>query len=711
MNILAWAGAVLWTALIPALPARSAAHGTAVRPAAHGVAARPATDTAGAAPHTTFQLTDLRRLVQVGDPRISPDGRRIAIVVGRPDWEKDETRREIDLVDVASGSVRPLTYQRQGLSSPRWSPDGGRLAFLARDTATKKSQLWILRMDGGDATKLTDSKTGVSTYAWSPDGSRIAYVAQDTVPDPKAIKHHEDAFEVTDANYRTRAAVQPWHLWVVPSEGGEARRLTSGDWSLAHDQGGADRPAWTPDGASIVFTRYPDVWFGNAYRATLGRVSAAVAQSDTAGGPVSRAVGGADTAALRIGSKVDTLWTGEGAGSPSYAPKGGALAFQRARGGDLNNGYAVYLSRGGRVEDATRGLARNIGNFAWLPDGSSLLLTGDLGTRSVMWRQPADGAARLLELGEVQPSRGLSVSATGAVAFVGTTGDRPGELYYMASPGAKPRRLTDYNAFLDSLRLGRVDTVAWTGPGGFREDGVLTYPPDWKAGTKLPLVLVIHGGPEGASTAVFSSLPQLLAAHGYLVFQPNYRGSINLGDAYQQAIYRDTGEGPGRDVMAGLAAVEALGVVDTARIGVSGWSYGGYMTTWLTGHFQPWKAAVAGASLTDWVMDYTIAFYQKGDLYFFGGSPWMESHWRIWRDQSPIQYARQVTAPTLVMGDVGDPNVPIVNSFEWYHALRDNGVETRFFAYPADTHFPRDIVRTTDIYRRWIDWMDQHLKE
>ena len=201
-----------------------------------------------------------------------------------------------------------------------------------------------------------------------------------------------------------------------------------------------------------------------------------------------------------------------------------------------------------------------------------------------------------------------------------------------------------------------------------------------------------------------------MAAAGFVVFQPNYRGSINLGDAYQHAIYRDTGDGPGKDVMAGLSAVEKLGFVDESRIGVTGWSYGGYMTTWLTGHYDVWKAAVSGAALTDWVMDYTISYYQKGDLYFFGGSPWSKKYHDIWRAQSPIAYAHNVKAPTLIMGDVGDPNVPLVNSYEWYHALKDNGVEVKFYAYPADTHFPHDIVRTTDVYKRWVGWMIQHLK-
>lgn len=183
----------------------------------------------------------------------------------------------------------------------------------------------------------------------------------------------------------------------------------------------------------------------------------------------------------------------------------------------------------------------------------------------------------------------------------------------MATVNARPRRLTDVSAFVDGLTLGRSKSFQWQGPDGFTEDGALTWPMGYRSGQKYPLVLVLRGGPEAASTLKFSPLPQLLAAAGFVVFQPNYRGSTNLGDAYQHAIFRDTGEGPGKDVMAGLAAVEKLPGIDAQRVAVSGWSYGGTMTTWLTGHYQNWKAAVSGAALTDWVMDYTVAYYQTGD--------------------------------------------------------------------------------------------------
>lgn len=639
-----------------------------------------------AASAPAFQLTDLQKIVNLGEPQISPDGKRIAVIVSTPDWKTDKSEQELDLVDTSSGARRALTWKREGISSPRWSPDGTRLAFIAKDSQTKEGQLYVMPMDGGDARRVTDIKHGVDAYSWSPDGSQLAFVSADEPANAKAIKAHDDAFQVTDNHFLTRKALTPSHLWLVPSAGGTAKRLTQGSFSLQTDQqDGAPTPTWSRDGRSIAFVRYPGPYWGPSFHSVIDAVDV--------GGGTPRA-----------------LVTDEGAMDANYATGSDTLAFMRPRGGDQNNGNAVYVSNDGHSRDVTQALARNLDSYVWLPRGKALLLAGAEGTHSVLWEQPLSGAAKKLDLGGVEAGADVSVAKTGALAFVGSTATHPGELYVMDSVHAKPRRLTNLNAFVDQLALGRTESIEWQGPDGFHEDGALTWPVGYQRGQKYPLVLVIHGGPEAASTVKFSPLPQLLAAAGFVVFQPNYRGSTNLGDAYQHAIFRDTGDGPGKDVMAGVAAVQKLGMVDDQRIGVSGWSYGGYMTTWLTGHYQLWKAAVSGAALTDWVMDYTVAYYQTGDTYFFGGSPWLAKYRDIWREQSPITYAHNVTAPTLIMGDVGDPNVPLVNSYEWYHALRDNGVPVEFYAYPVDTHFPKDIVRTTDVYRRWVGWMTQHLK-
>lgn len=649
---------------------------------------------AGAA--AVFRLDDLQKIVALSDPQISPNGKDIALTVSMPDWKTDKYRIEIDLVDVASGTRRTLVRNRENLSSPRWSPDGTRLAFLAEDTKTGAVQIFVMPMNGGDAACVTSSKQGVDDYSWSPDGKSIAFIAQDPPLNADAIKAHNKVFRVTDGHFLLTRDVAPWHLWVVPAGGGEARRLTGGELSLGTHPGGATTPVWSPDGKRIAFTKFPNAYWAPSFRSVIAEV-------DVASG------------------SMRTLIAAQTSDDFKFAPAGDAYAFLRPRDGDQNNGDAVYVSVDGKIRDATAALARHFRNYAWMPDGQSLIVAGGLGTHTVLWQQPLSGKARLLDLGDVEANNGLgittsddtirmSVSRTGTIAFIGTTANHPSELYVLASPNAKPRRLTNVNAFVDNLDLGRTESIEWDGPDGFREDGVLTYPVGYERGRKYPLVLVIHGGPMITSNEGFQRLAQLLAASGFVVFQPNYRGSTGLGDAYQHAIYRDTGDGPGRDVMAGLATVEKLGIVDPNRVGVSGWSYGGYLTAWLTSHYDVWKAAVAGAPVTDWLMDYSISYYQEGDAYLFGSSPWTSEGWDIWRAQSPINHVRNVKAPTLIMGAVMDSNVPLVNAFEWYHGLRDNGVPVEFYAYPIESHVPHDVVQITDMYRRWIDWMEKYLK-
>jgi len=292
-----------------------------------------------------FQLKDLRKLVNISDPQISPDGSRIAVIISKPDWKKDKNIQKIDLVNIADGSIRSITYKRENISNLKWSPDGKDLAFLSKEIKTKKPQIYIMPMNGGDPICITKSKTGVSEFSWSPDGNTIAYVAQDTVPNPKQIKHHEDAFKVTDNNYTVRAVVQPWHLWIVPAKGGKAKQLTKGTKSICTDQETITPVAWSPDGKSIIFQQFPDVWEGNGWHSILAEV-------DTSGG------------------KVKELVKAQGSGMPNYAPVGNVLAFMRPRNGDQNNGNAVYIKNDNGIKDATHELARNINSYIWMPDES-----------------------------------------------------------------------------------------------------------------------------------------------------------------------------------------------------------------------------------------------------------------------------------------------------------------------------------------------------
>ncbi|MDP9111880.1 MAG: prolyl oligopeptidase family serine peptidase, partial [Candidatus Eremiobacteraeota bacterium] len=303
-----------------------------------------------------------------------------------------------------------------------------------------------------------------------------------------------------------------------------------------------------------------------------------------------------------------------------------------------------------------------------------------------------------------------SVSKAGAIAFAGSKADHPVEVFYMSSVDAVPRRLTSYNETVANLDLGKVAPIEWQSREGFREDGVITYPPDYRLGKKYPLVLVIHGGPNSASITNFSAFNQVLAAHGWIVFNPNYRGSDNLGEAYWHAIFNDSGAGPGRDVIAGIQAVRNAVSIDAGRIGISGWSYGGYMTSWMIGHYHVWRAAVSGAAVNDLVDEYALADNGVGWRYNIGGSPYRDGLLKNYIDQSPITYAWNVTTPTLILSDTGDARVPITQSYKMYRALKDRGTTVKFFAYPVEGHFPGDPVRALDVNRRWMEWLAKYLK-
>jgi dipeptidyl aminopeptidase/acylaminoacyl peptidase len=350
----------------------------------------------------------------------------------------------------------------------------------------------------------------------------------------------------------------------------------------------------------------------------------------------------------------------------------------------------------------------------WLPDGKSLLVGGHDGTHVALWAQPLDGPARKLDLGRVCPTWFYQMDAhigrNGGIAFTATEPDHPIELYYLESPSSPPRRLTDFNAEVAGRALGKVETITWQTHDKFTADGILTFPPDFDAKKKHPLVLVIHGGPMSASVERFNPLPQLLASHGFVVFEPNYRGSDHLGNAYQKAIIKDWGAGPGKDVMVGVEAVKQRGFVDEARIAVTGWSYGGYMTSWLIGHYHTWKTAIAGAAVTDWNDQYDLSDGNVQVRYNFGGTPWKGDFEKLYREQSPIAYARDIRTPTLILATTGDARVPITQSYRLYHALKANDVPVKFVAYPVSGHFPGDPVRLKDLYRRWGAWLDEQLR-
>ncbi len=641
-----------------------------------------------------FDLQTPGKVVRVADPQISPDGKWVAVVVSKANFEDNRYDGALTLVDPATKIARTLTRDRRGVSSPRWSPAGDQLAFLAQPTPGAKPQIFVMPMSGGDAWQVTKSPTGVQQFSWGPNGW-LAFAAEEERPKKTGDEKFNDSFEVGHNDFLQKEEPMQVHLWIVNADATPARRLTSGSWTLPivlPPSSPASPPVWSPDGKSIAIVKVLDPHTGDSNKASIQIVDVA-------------------TGAMRgvTGRTSDES-------QPIFSPDGKQLAFwsPRDKQGKNVNEIHVVNATGGDSKSLTRAIDRNIVRALWMPDGNTLLVGGNDHTTTGLWLQPLNGPAKKVSVGKTTISGSfwvdVSVARNGAMAFTASEPTRPTELFFMSSADSAPVRITDFNRAIAEMELGRTETVEWSTPDNFRADGVVTYPPGFQEGRKYPLVLYVHGGPRSASKETFSARAQLMAAKGWVIFEPNYRGSDNLGNAYQSAIWNDAGAGPGKDVMAGVEMLKKRGFVDESRMAVSGWSYGGYMTTWLLGNYpNVWKAAVAGAAVTDMVDQYALgdANIKRGAS--FGGSPYSGNRMQAYIDQSPITYAPKIKAPTLVLSNTGDYRVTVTQSYKLFRALQDNGIPTKFVAYPIGGHSPTDPVRQRDVDRRWIAWLGHYL--
>jgi dipeptidyl aminopeptidase/acylaminoacyl peptidase len=645
---------------------------------------------APAAAANRFGPDDVNRIVGLSSPQLSPDGKRAIVVVSRIDVAKDEYDRELDSIDVRTRERRPLTYHRKGLSDPQFSPQGDRIAFLADDGTgdDAKAQIFVLRLDGGDARPVSSAPEGVEQFAWRPDGAAFAYVAEDAKPKLTAPATFRDSFVVANNPITAHAAARPLHVWTLPAGGGPAKQLTNDPVRSVVGGEAAGAFSWSPDGKTLAFALAPDPELNDASRAR-------VALLDVASGDI----------------RYLTQHGGQ-EGDPRFSPDGTRVAYAHSTGDNQISLVQTYVAPlgGGEGSPVTAHFDRAIHDFAWAPGGGIYFTCND-GTRVDLGHASLAGAASRIDLGEIELVSPLAgaLSKDGSLVFVGTTNASPSELYYRSARGAAPVALTNYNAGIAALALARSETVTFRSDAGTMADAVLLTPPGFSASQTYPLVLLIHGGPTSATTRSFNRLGQLMAARGWLVLEPNYRGSDNRGFAYQSAVRYDPEDGPGRDIDAAVAAVRARGIVDPNRIAVSGWSYGGIMTAWMVTHYHYWKAAVSGASVNDWSTDYSVADDSDSDAALFHSGPWAGPAARAEYDRaSAVSYAKDVTSPVLILSDVGDNRDPIATSYEFYHALKDNGKDVTFVAWPVAGHFPADPVRTLDVYQHWIDYIAAH---
>ncbi|MGG9962176.1 S9 family peptidase [Ferruginibacter sp. SUN106] len=643
-----------------------------------------------------LEIADYAKFVNVSDPQISPDGKSVVIVVSRSDYTQNRYNAELVLIDVASGKKRVLTQDRFAVSSPRWSPNGEQLAFIARSVQGRDvtNQIYLLSMLGGEARQITKAPKGVQHFAWNPGSTAIAYAALNEPKNKQDIEKGITGFEVTNNDMFVGSQPLPAHIWLVNTNTGENKRLTDGDWSLpiVIPPSAPSSPfSWSPDGKTILFVKVATAYSGDGQNRTIQLLNVA----DGTYKP------------LTTRTKFEAY--------PNFSPDGSKISYWY-KIGDINgsiNELWLANATGGEGKPVSAQLNRDLYLSAWMPDNKTFLAGGHDDNKTSIWTMSLDGKATALNLGNVCPSWGFwldaTVSKTSAIAFTGSEPNKPVELYFMASTTSKPVQLTDYNSEVSKMTLGKTETIRWENEG-WKHCGIVTYPANYEKGKKYPLVLVIHGGPNAASVDQFSRFSQILANEGYFVFEPNYRGSDNFGNEYKIAIVQDAGAGPGRDVMTGLEKLKTTGMIDTARIGVSGWSYGGFMTVWLAGHYGGWKAAVAGAAVTDWADQYSFSDFNVGRASALGGSPYVGDNMKNYIAQSPITEAKNIKAPTLILANTGDPRVPVTQSYKLYHTLVDNGTVTKFIAWPIPAHNASDPVTQMERDKLWVNWLNTYLK-
>ncbi len=657
---------------------------------------------------------DIYAFKLINEPRFSPDGARISYVVTTIEREKNDYRSSINVAAADGSGARRVTQADAKDSLPRWSPDGKHLAFLSnRDD---KPQVWLIRADGGEAWQVTTLTEGVANCVWSPDGSSFAVVSKSTSEteatkddgdqkDQDKDEEKSDVRHITKIRYKADGEgfldFKPKHLWLVPAFGGTPQQLTSADIDDAD-------PVWSPNGREIAFvTNRSD-----------GREINNVSQiwSIVATGKEERPVLGGDDA------NVD---------SPSWSPDGSQLAvignWNPRSGGAKNANLWVIPAGGGDARNLTGEFDRSIGDSGmsdvftgsstrplWTPDGANLLtLVSDSGSTHI-YRVSVDGGDVTRVTDGDRRISAFTLSDDGKrIAYVAGTATNPGDLYVANLDGSDEQQLTNLNdEFLGGVTLSTPEEFRVSSQSdGAEIQGWIMKPVGFEEGRKYPMILQIHGGPHGMYANHMMHEFQLMAARGYVVVYCNPRGSSGYGEAFTTYTHKAWGEKDMPDVMAAVEHVISQGYVDENRLGITGGSYGGYMTLWMIGHTDRFKAAVTQRCVSN-----LHSFYGTSDIgftfgeYEFGGTPWEQRE--LLMKYSPISYVENMTTPLLIVHSEQDFRCPIEQAEQVFISLKKLGRVVEFVRIPDENH---NLSRTGKPKHRIerlehiVGWFDKHL--
>ena len=627
----------------------------------------------------------------VADPAVSPDGKRLTFSVSTP-WMEGEHSEWLSQIYVSSpGATRPmqLTRGEKSATNPAWSPDGLWIAFLS-PRAGPKSNLWRIPINGGEAEQVTDEKGGITSFLWSPDGANIAFLMTDpkTDAEEKAEREKRDAFVVNENAKRAR-------LYLVPvaanAEGKRpVRRLTGGDLHVGGLLGGRNFD-WSPDGTKIVFTHQPTPLVDDWQKTDISLLELATARVTP--------VVATEAAETQPVFSPDGKWISYAA---SEIPPQWAFASR------------VFVVKPDGKE--SRALAESFdlkpAIVGWSKNSASVFISEARRTVQRFSALPFDGSPEVVlsppDLMVLQPT----INSTDThVGFVVEAPDR--------APEACMSPLAAFNAQdvgtvqeLPQVPLGKTSVVQWRAPDAREIEGLLTLPPRYQTGDRIPLVVIVHGGPTGVftQTCIVGRSPYPVAAfasRGYAILRCNVRGSSGYGREFRYANYHDWGGGDYRDIMSGVDALVEQGIADPERLGVMGWSYGGYMTSWIITQTRRFKAASVGAGVTN-----LMSFTGTADISDFipdymGGEYW--DQFDRWREHSAMFQIKGVTTPTLIQHGDKDVRVPISQGYELHNALKRQGVPVKMVVYPRQPHGLQEPKMQLDAMQRNLDWFDHWL--
>ncbi len=651
---------------------------------------------------------DLMRIKGVGGVALAPVGDRVLYTVSA--WEhpnakgdtalgdRHERRSHIWVVPYAGGAARQLTSSERGETQPQWSSDGATISFIsARGTGTgedaPKPQLWLLPADGGEATALTTARNGVVAYAWSRDGKRIAYLTPDTLTrDAEAKVKRRDDPKVYEGDFRLN------HLWVIDVASKKTVKVTSGAFTVR----GA--PSWSPDGTRLAFDASPTPMIRDERR---------------------------DAYVVEIASRsLDRITTGgEVESTPQFSPDGRTLAFTILPDEWKPNkdGIMARTQRNARLvtwdvaartltSHATASFDVSPGGPRWSPDGTQLWFSASDRVWNTVYAYDLATKTYRKVTHDVVVS-GMSASKDGARrAFVFDTPHRPAEVYVLDAGKPAPERITNTNPWLADLALGASQVITWKSKDGWPVEGVLLTPPGYAPGQKVPLVVSAHGGPTGAHTNGFkggTGPGQTWAARGWAVLYPNPRGSTGYGEKFMRGNLKDWGGGDYRDIMTGVDALIQRGIADSTQMAFEGWSYGGYLTSWVVSQTGRFKAAMMGAGLPSLLSMAGTTDIPGYINTFFDGLPQYDGSivnpsLKFYLERSAISYTDKVTTPLLMLHGGNDERVPIGQPMEFYRALKDRGKTAELVFYPREGHGFQEYYHQLDRMSREYEWIARY---